>query len=97
MAKERFILLSFDVEEFDMPLEYNHHIDLAEQLKVGDAGMQKILPVINTGKTPCTLFTTATYAIHFPEQIKAWQLIMKSHRILIIIQILVMNICCNLN
>lgn len=54
-----------------MPLEYNHHIDLAEQLKVGDAGMQKILPVINTGKTPCTLFTTATYAIHFPEQIKA--------------------------
>jgi len=71
MAKERFILLSFDVEEFDMPLEYNHPIDLAEQLKVGDAGMQKILPVINTGKTPCTLFTTATYAIHFPEQIKA--------------------------
>jgi hypothetical protein len=71
MAKERFILLGFDVEEFDMPLEYNHQIDFTEQLKVGNTGMQNLLPVINTGKTPCTLFTTATYAIHFPKQIKA--------------------------
>ncbi|MBS1578592.1 MAG: DUF3473 domain-containing protein [Bacteroidetes bacterium] len=70
MAKEHFILLSFDVEEFDMPLEYNQVINLSEQLKVGNDGMQKILPVINSKNTPCTLFTTATYAIHFPQQIK---------------------------
>ncbi|MBS1670497.1 MAG: polysaccharide deacetylase, partial [Bacteroidetes bacterium] len=70
MAKEHFILLSFDVEEFDMPLEYNQVINLSEQLKVGNDGMQKILPVINSQNTPCTLFTTATYAIHFPQQIK---------------------------
>ena len=31
----RRILLSFDVEEFDMPLEYNFKISAEEQMQVG--------------------------------------------------------------
>lgn len=71
MAKEKFILLSFDVEEFDMPLEYQSPIEFEEQLRIGFHGLEKIKPIINTGKTPSTLFTTANYAMHFPDQIKA--------------------------
>lgn len=70
MAKEQFILLSFDVEEFDMPLEYGVNIPFEQQLQIGYSGLEKIKPIINTGKTPSTLFTTANYAMHFPDQIK---------------------------
>jgi len=70
MATSRFILLSFDVEEFDMPLEYHQHIDLAEQLKVGNQGTKAIVPLLDSNNITCTLFTTANYAVHFPEQVK---------------------------
>jgi hypothetical protein len=32
------ILLTFDVEEFDMPLEYGQRIGEAEQMRVGHEG-----------------------------------------------------------
>ena len=34
----RSVLLSFDVEEFDMPLEYNFPISANEQMEVGKRG-----------------------------------------------------------
>ena len=42
MKSERFILLSFDVEEFDMPLEYGDTISDEEQLQVGYNGTESI-------------------------------------------------------
>ncbi len=66
--KQRSILLSFDVEEFDMPLEYHQSITLNEQLSIGAAGVAAILPVLQHPNLRATLFTTATYAIHHPEQ-----------------------------
>ena len=66
----RFILLSFDVEEFDMPLEYNQHITLAEQLAIGKLGLDAITPVLQDENIAATLFTTATYAINFPNEIR---------------------------
>ncbi|MBC7652599.1 MAG: DUF3473 domain-containing protein [Deinococcales bacterium] len=66
----RFILLSFDVEEFDMPLEYQQPITLTEQLKIGKLGLDAITPVLNDKSIAATLFTTATYAINFPNQIR---------------------------
>lgn len=67
----RSILLSFDVEEFDMPLEYQQAISLQEQLHIGKLGLNAITPILNDKAIASTLFTTATYAIHFPEDIKA--------------------------
>ena len=32
------ILLSFDVEEFDMPLEYNFNIAIETQMEIGKKG-----------------------------------------------------------
>lgn len=62
------ILLSFDVEEFDMPSEYNATINIAEQMEVGKHGLDTILPIVKD--IPCTMFTTANFAIQFPEAVK---------------------------
>ncbi len=66
----RFVLLSFDVEEFDMPLEYNFPVSAEEQMKVGKRGLDAIAPVLNDASVETTLFTTANFAMHFPEAIK---------------------------
>ncbi|MDE3144129.1 MAG: polysaccharide deacetylase family protein, partial [Bacteroidota bacterium] len=78
MKKERFILLSFDVEEFDLPLEYGEHISLDEQLMIGNLGTEALIPILEEHKVNSTLFTTANYAMHFPQQIKA---LAKQHEI----------------
>jgi len=66
----RYVLLSFDVEEFDMPLEYNCPISAGEQMDVGKLGLEALMPLIDANAVPCTLFTTANYALQFPETIK---------------------------
>ncbi len=66
----RSILLSFDVEEFDMPLEYQQHMTLGQQLEIGQLGLAAITPILNDKSIAATLFTTATYAINFPNDIR---------------------------
>jgi peptidoglycan/xylan/chitin deacetylase (PgdA/CDA1 family) len=66
------ILLSFDVEEFDMPLEYGQTIDMEEQMRVGHEGLQALMRIMNSyPSVRCTYFTTANFAQHFPADIKA--------------------------
>ena len=69
MKKDRCILLSFDVEEFDLPIEYKQSITLSEQLELGKAGLDITVSIVQDFKIPCTLFTTANFAIHYPENI----------------------------
>ncbi len=64
----RSILLSFDVEEFDIPMEFGHSVDAATQIKIGKKGLDAIQPILNEVST--TLFTTANFAEHFPAEIK---------------------------
>jgi hypothetical protein len=64
------VLLSFDVEEFDIPLEYKQQISMEEQMDVGRLGLEALMPVINDSRLNCTMFTTANYALQFPEAIK---------------------------
>lgn len=66
----RHVLLSFDVEEFDLPLEYNHVIDLQEQMNIGKQGLERLMPLIDSQAITCTMFTTANFAHQFPAQIK---------------------------
>lgn len=63
------VLISFDVEEFDMPLEYQFNISAQEQMQVGKLGLDAIQPILSLAKS--TLFTTANFANHFPSEIKA--------------------------
>lgn len=67
----RSILLSFDVEEFDIPLEYNCSITLDEQMNIGKQGLDAMLPVVDAFNIATTMFTTANFAVHFPDAVKA--------------------------
>ncbi|MEO5907892.1 MAG: polysaccharide deacetylase family protein [Ginsengibacter sp.] len=63
------ILLTFDVEEFDLPMEYGIAISNDEQMAVGKKGLDAINEVLEDADIQCTLFTTANFALHFPENI----------------------------
>jgi peptidoglycan/xylan/chitin deacetylase (PgdA/CDA1 family) len=71
MVTDKKILLSFDVEEFDLPLEYRQKISSDEQLEVGYTGLQQMKAITNLQHVQCTLFTTAFFADHFPVDIKS--------------------------
>lgn len=66
----RFILLSFDVEEFDIPLEYNYYIDLPQQMQIGKAGLEALMPVLDLHAIETTMFTTANFAMYYPNHVK---------------------------
>jgi hypothetical protein len=59
----KFILLSFDVEEFDIPLEYQYNIGADEQMKIGKQGLNEMLPVVDGFNISTTMFTTANFAV----------------------------------
>lgn len=64
------ILLSYDVEEFDMPMEYGGSIDLEEQLAISTNGLYKLLALLNKYGIKCTFYCTAQYALHRRELIQ---------------------------
>lgn len=70
MSRQRYILMSFDVEEFDMPLEYNQNLSIYEQMETGFKGLQATMSVINGMDAACTFFTTAHFANWFPDSIR---------------------------
>lgn len=71
MSKQRFILVSFDVEEFDMPLEYQHQIAPAEQMDVGYRGLQTTMDIVNGNPAvKGTFFTTANFAAQYPAAVE---------------------------
>lgn len=63
------ILLTFDVEEFDLPLEYGITFSENEQMTVGKNGLDAITEILQDTDIQCTLFTTANFALRFPEQV----------------------------
>ena len=63
------ILLTFDVEEFDLPLEYGIAISIDEQMEVGKKGLDAINGILEDDDVLCTLFTTANFALRFSENI----------------------------
>ncbi len=58
------ILLSFDIEEFDMPYEYGKSIDFEEQLAISTEGTLKILAILKKWSIKATFYCTANYAKH---------------------------------
>lgn len=61
------ILLSFDIEEFDMPFEYNKTISFEEQMRVSITGTTIILDILDKHKIKATFYSTATFAINAPK------------------------------
>ncbi len=64
------VLLSFDVEEFDMPYEYDNQIPLEDQFAIGINGLNKVVGLVEDNDVISTFFTTANFANSFLEDIK---------------------------
>ena len=67
MSERNKILLSFDIEEFDVPREHGVEIALDEQVRVSEEGTQAILDVLDRHGVKATFFSTANFAQHTPE------------------------------
>jgi len=68
---KKYILLSFDIEEFDTPLEYGKKLSIEEQMIFSDQGLQVVLKILEKYEIPATFFTTANYANYYPDLIKS--------------------------
>lgn len=64
------ILLSFDVEEFDTPLEYGKDLPFKDQLEYSHRGLLAVLKLLDREQIRATFFTTANFALRFPDLIK---------------------------
>lgn len=64
------ILLSFDIEEFDMPFEYGKEISFEDQIAISIAGTHHILELLEKHKVKATFFSTVIFARNAPELIR---------------------------
>src|ERR1700712_5602575 len=68
----KFVLLSFDVEEFDIPLNYHQVIGSVEQFETGQRGLLNLMNMLSTQEqVKCTFFTTSLFAEYFPQTIRS--------------------------
>lgn len=61
------VLLSFDIEEFDMPHEYGGIISFEDQIQVSQRGSLKILNILKKYNIPATFFSTVVFAENSQE------------------------------
>ncbi|MBT3404858.1 polysaccharide deacetylase family protein [archaeon] len=73
------ILLTFDVEEFDLPKEYNQNISEQEMYQLPMQGLLKIMKLLERYQVNATFFTTTNFAKKFPKLIQEAQ--KKGHEI----------------
>jgi len=64
------ILLTFDIEEFDLPLEYGDYIKNEDMLSISFSGCLKILDILKHYKINSTLFITGFFGERYPKLIK---------------------------
>ncbi len=64
MKKKKYVLLSFDIEEFDIPEEYGQRIDETTQLDISLRGLEEIISLLDHLEVRATFFVTANFALH---------------------------------
>ncbi len=64
------VLLSFDIEEFDMALEYGKSISMDRQISESVKGTTIILDLLSSYNVKATFFSTAVFASHAKEIIE---------------------------
>ncbi|MBR3269992.1 polysaccharide deacetylase family protein [Candidatus Saccharibacteria bacterium] len=69
MAKNR-VLLSFDVEEFDLPKEHGGEISVERGVEVSSNGLLKILDLLKRQEVKATFFITGNFAKINPGLVK---------------------------
>ena len=61
------ILLSFDIEEFDMPFEYHKSISFDDQISISVKGTHHILDILEKHQIKATFFSTVVFAQNAKE------------------------------
>lgn len=64
------LLLSFDIEEFDLPEEYGAVISDEDKFEISRCGTSKILDLLCETETKATFFVTAVFAQRYPDLIQ---------------------------
>ena len=64
------ILLSFDIEEFDLPTESGAEIARDEMFSIAGEGTRRILRIVNDKGARVTFFVTAAFAMEFPDLVR---------------------------
>jgi len=64
------ILLTFDIEEFDLPKEFDQNIDDNKMYHTSLQGLTNLLNLLNNHNIKSTFFITANFAKKFPKIIK---------------------------
>jgi len=67
---KRTILLTFDLEEFDLPLEYGIQIREQEQHAVTNEGLDRLRALLSAYNIAATFFTTGSYAVKNAEALQ---------------------------
>jgi peptidoglycan/xylan/chitin deacetylase (PgdA/CDA1 family) len=70
MRERKYLILSFDVEEFDTPLEYGKTLSMEDQFSISEKGFRNFLKVLNKHNVTSTIFVTANFALRYPALIK---------------------------
>ena len=70
VVKIKNILLTFDIEEFDMPIEFGMKISDEEIFERSFTGTKRILELINSKKITATFFITPRFAMKYPKLVK---------------------------
>lgn len=73
------ILLSFDIEEFDMPFEYDREISFTDQMSISRIGTTIILDLLQQHQVRATFFCTATFGLNAPELLE--RMIAEGHEV----------------
>lgn len=63
------VLLSFDIEEFDVPMEHGVEISLQKQMEISRQGTERILQLLAENGMKATFFCTAVFAVNAPDVI----------------------------
>jgi peptidoglycan/xylan/chitin deacetylase (PgdA/CDA1 family) len=69
VPSKKAVLLSFDLEEFDTPIEYGYTIPFSKQLSVSQQGTEAILAILRQFGIKATFFSTVSFATESRELI----------------------------
>lgn len=63
-------MLTFDLEEFDIPQEYGQVVSQTDQMQVTLRGMESVISVLDKYDVRATFFTTGNFAARNPELVR---------------------------
>lgn len=71
MNHEKHLLISFDLEEFDLPEEYGIAISPQEKIRISSQGLERLFALLKQKNIQVTYFITSAYAIENRSMISA--------------------------